>query len=98
VSLRADKTFKITNKLMANVYLRVENLLNTKNVLGVYGYTGDPDDDGFLISEYGESKIKNIEAQGKPIEAFYDQYNWRLAAPGNYSRPRRIYLGVSFNL
>jgi len=98
VSLKTDKTFRITNKLRANVYLRVENLFNTKNVLGVYGYTGDPDDDGYLISEYGETKIKNIEAQGKPIEAFYDQYNWRLAAPGHYSRPRRIYLGVMFNL
>ncbi len=98
MNLKADKNFKITNKLSANIYIRVENLLNTKNVLGVYGYTGDPDDDGFLVSRYGESKINNIEAQGKPIDAFYDQYNWRLAAPGHYSRPRRIYMGVMFNL
>lgn len=98
VNLRADKTINITDKLRANVYLRVENLLNTKNVLGVYGYTGDPDDDGFLVSEFGETKVNNILAQGKPIDAFYDQYNWRLAVPGFYSRPRRIYLGVTFNL
>ncbi len=98
INLKADKTIKITKKLVANIYLRVENLLNTKNIIGVYGYTGDPDDDGFLLSQYGETKINNIEAQGKPIEAFYDQYDWRLAAPGHYSRPRRIYMGVMFNL
>ncbi len=98
VSLKADKSFKIKNKLRANVYLRIENLLNTKNVLGVYSYTGDPADDGYLLSQFGQNRISKIIDQGKPLDNFYDMYSWRMLAPGHYSRPRRIYLGLMFNL
>jgi len=98
INLKADKSFKIMNKLRANIYLRVENLLNTRNVLSVYGYTGTPDDDGFLISRYGESRIQNIIDQGKPLDNFYEQYDWRMANPNFYAKPRRIYLGLMFNL
>ncbi len=98
LNLKADKSFKIMNKLRANVYLRVENLLNIKNVLAVYSYTGDPADDGYLLSQFGQNRISKIVDQGKPLDPFYDMYNWRMLAPGHYSRPRRIYLGVMFNL
>ncbi len=96
-NVRLDKTFYITDKLMANVYLRFENILNLKNVVGVYSYSGDPDDDGYLVSTFGQNRIQKIVEQGLPLENFYDMYSWRLAAPWHYSRPRRIYLGVVFN-
>ena len=98
INLRADKSFTIMNKLRANVYLRVENLLNTQNVLGVYSFSGDPEDDGFLVSSIGQNRIRSVELSDRPIESFYDQYDWRMLNPGFYSRPRRIYLGLTFNL
>ena len=98
VGMKIDKTVKLFNRLEANVYLRVENLLNTKNVVNVYSYTGDPDDDGFLLSQYGQNRVAKIIEQGKPIEGFYDMYSWYLVNQGNYSRPRRIYFGIMFNL
>ncbi|MEO6305561.1 MAG: TonB-dependent receptor plug domain-containing protein, partial [Bacteroidia bacterium] len=33
-----------------NIYLQVLNLFNTRNILGVYNYTGNPSDDGYLSS------------------------------------------------
>ncbi len=96
-NVRLDKTFQITDKLMANVYLRFENILNLKNIVGVYSYSGDPDDDGYLVTSFGQNRIQKIVEQGLPLDNFYDMYNWRMAAPWHYSRPRRIYLGVMFN-
>ena len=98
VGMKIDKMIKITSRLQANIYLRAENLLNTKNVVGVYSYTGDPDDDGFLLSQWGQNRIEKIIDQGKPIEGFKDMYSWYVQNRGNYSRPRRIYFGVVFNL
>ncbi len=96
-NLRLDKTFHITDRLMANVYLRFENILNIKNVVEVYSYSGDPDDDGYLVSSFGQNRIQKIVEQGRPLDNFYDMYSWRQSAPWHYSRPRRIYLGVMFN-
>ena len=76
----------------------MENVFNIKNVIGVYGYTGDPDDDGFLLSTYGQDRINKIAAQGLPVDLFTEMYSRYLENSGNYSRPRRIYFGVMFNL
>lgn len=73
-----------------NIYLQVLNLLNTKNILNVYNYTGNPDDDGYLNSPLGQSNVKaNVSKQG-----FIDQYGIYINQPGNYSRPRTIRIGV----
>ncbi len=54
LGIKVDRNFvlgKNTGKaLRLNVYLRISNLLNTQNVLGVYAATGSPTDDGFLSS------------------------------------------------
>lgn len=95
--LKLDKSFKLYKSLEGNIYFRVENLLNTKNIINVYPYTGDPDDDGYLLSTLGQSKVNNIKNQGLPIQNFYQMYGWYLDENGNYSRPRRLYLGITFN-
>jgi hypothetical protein len=35
-------------QLSFQIYLQIQNLLNAKNPVSVYRYTGTPDDDGFL--------------------------------------------------
>ena len=73
-----------------NIYLQVLNLLNTRNILGVYNYTGNPDDDGYIASPQGQTAAgTNVYAQG-----FIDQYSIYLNNPSNYSRPRTIRIGV----
>ena len=100
LNLRLDKTLRLTapgkKDLSLNVYLRVSNLLNTKNVVGVYSYTGSPDDDGYLATAEGQSVVEGVVQQGKNPQAYLDSYSWVLNTPGNFTRPRRIFVGASF--
>lgn len=73
-----------------NIYLQVLNLLNTKNILNVYNYTGNPEDDGYLASTLGQTAVNTtINAA-----AFIDQYNVYSNKSSNYARPRTIRIGV----
>lgn len=76
-----------------NVYFEVANLLNTKNVLNVHAYTGNPDDDGYLdYSDYQDAiSTSNDELAYRNYYAMFHNY------PSNYSLPRTIRLGVQFN-
>jgi outer membrane receptor for ferrienterochelin and colicin len=76
-----------------NIYLQVLNVLNTKNVLGVYSATGNPDDDGYLAAAEYQA---GISSQLDPL-AFRDMYSLYVNSPYNYSLPRRIRLGVVFS-
>lgn len=76
-----------------NVYLQVLNILNSKNIMGVYSATGNPDDDGFLSAAEYQTEINT---QINP-QTFVDLYSIRVNNPYNYSSPRMIRLGVSLN-
>ena len=103
IDLRADKDFSVTlggnkegktgHEAYFNVYVNVTNLLNAKNILGVYSATGDPDDDGYLTSSKYQQEILN---QLDP-EAFIQMYQLYVNNGGNYSTPRQIKVGASFN-
>lgn len=76
-----------------NVYFQILNLLNSKNIMGVYAATGNPDDDGYLSApEYQ----REIQIQRDPI-AFRDLYSLYVNSHYNYSQPRQIRFGVIFN-
>jgi outer membrane receptor protein involved in Fe transport len=101
--LRVNKDFAINvarkgedkdpKKLYFSVYVWIQNLFNTQNVLKVYRYTGSPSDDGFL-----DSPQKQVEIASKyNPQAYTDLYRATINNPDNYSLPRRIYLGASFN-
>ncbi|MDD4213250.1 MAG: TonB-dependent receptor plug domain-containing protein, partial [Bacteroidales bacterium] len=100
VDARIDKDIEIkTGKkgekrgrpLYMNIYLEILNVLNSKNILGVYRATGNPDDDGYLSSATYQSQI-NAQTD---VQAYIDQYSIKVNNPYNYSLPRRIRLGVA---
>jgi outer membrane receptor protein involved in Fe transport len=100
IDLKIDKDFEIrlgkaegAKKAFINVYVQVQNLLDTRNIISVYHYTGNPDDDGYLASAVGQSQIP---LQTSPT-AFVDQYNIKVNDPSNYSLPRRARLGVKLD-
>ena len=103
IDARLDKSFNLNTggeggrPLYFNVYLRVQNLLDTKNVYGVYSATGSEEDDGYLISSFGQDRLSQVSANGQSEEVFLAQYNYRLLQPGFYSLARRIYLGATVN-
>ena len=76
-----------------NVYFQVLNLLNSKNIMGVYAATGNPDDDGYLSAPEWQ---REINTQRDPI-AYRDLYSLYVNSPYNYSQPRQIRFGVIFN-
>ena len=100
LDLRVDKSFNLTandkKPLNLNVYLRVSNLLNRKNVQGVYPVTGSPTDDGYLATAEGQNVINNIASQGRETQAYLNSYAWLVRNPDNYMLPRRIYVGAVF--
>lgn len=74
------------------VYIDIQNLFNFKNVISVYSYTGNPDDDGYLsASEYQQAIQSQIY-----VPSFINYYQMRVQDPYNYSRPIRASLGIQF--
>ena len=101
--LRVDKDINFTlggkeegkkgRDVYFNVYLQVLNLLNSKNILNVYSATGNADDDGYLSAPEWQ---REIQSQLDP-QAFIQMYEIYVDNGGNYSTPRQIRLGLSFN-
>ncbi|NRB63458.1 MAG: TonB-dependent receptor [Saprospiraceae bacterium] len=94
LNLRVDKTFRVSEGLGLNVYCRVSNLLDRRNVINVYPVTGSPEDDGFIASANGLDKLQQIENSVQSVESYLASYQWALINPNFYSLPRRIFLGA----
>ena len=96
IDLRIDRDFTIgkksKNPIDVNVYLRVQNVLNSRNILDVYPATGNPLDDGFL-SIQDSPGLGLLADRGASYQLLYDL---RMRDPFNISRPRRIFLGALF--
>jgi outer membrane receptor protein involved in Fe transport len=96
--LRVNRTFefKYSNgrrNASFDVYVQVQNLLNTLNVLGVYPFTGSAEDDGWLASPQAQQVIQaQVDAQ-----SYVDLYNVAVVNPFNYALPARWRLGFLFN-
>ena len=76
-----------------NVYLQVLNVLNRRNVTGVYGFTGNSDDDGYLNAPQFQDQIRSQVSE----QSYRDQYTFRLENPNFYELPRRIRLGAQLS-
>lgn len=63
VDLRVDKSFTIIDRLRANIYVSVLNLLNAKNVNNVYLLTGSATDDGYLSNPLTYQEQLNSQGQ-----------------------------------
>lgn len=76
-----------------NVYLLVQNLLNTLNIQSVYRATGNPDDDGYLSDAQYQTQI----AAQNDEQAFREYYQLAVNNPYNYALPRTIRLGLKLD-
>jgi len=82
------------NPLQINLFFWITNLLNTRNINGVFPFTGAPQDDGFLNSQQGQLAVNTqISAQ-----SYADLYKVLLnSQTGNYGTPRQLRFGIRFN-
>jgi len=102
LDLRIDKTIKI-DRLDFNIYVQVQNLLNTKNAINVYDKTGNAYDDGFLSTTDAQTLIANQ----RYTERFADLYRsinlenrqaaFNVYGFDIYSVPRQLIAGVLIN-
>jgi Carboxypeptidase regulatory-like domain len=108
IDLRLDKDFLVSGgkkakgapegvkpkrPLYVRGILQVNNVLNTRDVLGVYGYTGKPDDNGYLSSSYG----RQFAPQQINQQSYTDLYRIATNSPGNLNYARTISLALEFN-
>ena len=107
IDFRLDKDFKLQfgkkdkettrtgRGLYLNAYVLINNLLNTRDILGVDGYTGRPDDDGYLAHPQG---VQNVNLQYNQ-QSYVDLYSSNLIGIGSarLNLPRRINLGLNLN-
>jgi len=96
IDLRVEKSFKITkgeNPLYLEAFIQIENLLNTKNIVDVYQFTGEPDDDGYMNSPQG-TQLAN--QQRDPV-AYRNYYMMKMANPDNFGLARTVRFGLNFN-
>ncbi|HNB80581.1 MAG TPA: hypothetical protein PLP14_00685, partial [Chitinophagaceae bacterium] len=94
--LRVDKSFSLgkygakKKPVFLNVYTNIQNLFNTRNTIGVYGYTGVGDDDGYLTSPQGLQALQNIQFK----QSYTDLYRAKLMSPDKFNNPRRMNVGI----
>lgn len=79
--------------LVMNFFANIRNLLNTRQILGVYGYTQDPRDNGFLQHPLGQQAI----ATQTYAPSYIDLYSISRDAPGFFALPRTIDVGFRLN-
>ena len=103
LNAQADKSFTLNlgedkqNELAINVYVRVSNVLNRRNIVNVYTATGSPTDDGYLASPRGASQLIGFEGTGRSLDSFLASYQWRLLNPNFFTLPRQTFLGAIVN-
>ncbi len=97
VNLRVDKTFQVRKGLFMNVYLRVSNLLDARNIINVYSATGSPTDTGFLQSFNGRRQIETIEDSARNLSSYLASYQWASLNADFFTLPRRMYAGATFS-
>ena len=101
--LRVDKDFNFMmggkkegskgREAFVNVYLQVLNLLNSQNITNVYPATGNANDDGYLSAPEWQREINSMVDP----QAYIQMYSLIVNSGYNYSMPRHIRLGMSFN-
>ena len=87
-NLRLTKGISLSNKMNIRLFLDVENLFKTKNILSVYPKTGNEYETGEDISD------PNTNYTYAEHQFVYDKY---IRNPSMYNDHRGVTFGVSFN-
>jgi len=92
IPLNFSKEGKASNRSL-NLYVQIQNLLNTQNQLSAYAATGSGSDDGYLKSGNGIEDANNRTS----TNSFQYLYGLKVNDPLNFSLPRTTRVGVIIN-
>jgi len=93
IFIKRKEGAKNTNPHYLNIYFQLLNVLNTQNIVHVYRYTGNPDDDGYLAAAEHQAAINSYN----DTQSFRDLYSTRINNPYNYVTPFQARFGVIFS-
>jgi len=98
LKFRKDKEASTPGKKPHRTYyvkgiVMINNLLNTREVLGVHGFTGRTDDNGYLVSSFGQQFVPQ---QVNP-QSYTDLYTIYMNNPAYLNYARTIALSLEFN-
>jgi outer membrane receptor protein involved in Fe transport len=100
IDMKIDKSFTLKfgdedkgRTADLNFYLDVSNLLNSKNIMGVYSTTGNANDNAVLTTSRGLSDVN----RAYDAQSYIDYYTIMLDNPSHYNQPRQIRLGLLFS-
>ena len=98
LDLNVDKSFPI-GPVNANFYIRCTNVLNIRNITGVYATSGSSESNNFLSTDDGQKQIATYASYDEVIGQLYQDFYFQnsLMNAGVYGPPRRIFLGVRVN-
>jgi outer membrane receptor protein involved in Fe transport len=110
VDLRVDKTIPIYDRLAVNLYIQVQNLLDTRNVENVFLRTGSATDDGLisdpaLVQQLSQTYGPQYADVYRAINLDYAE-QWKNADGGGlyqglnpliYGPPRSIIFGIKLS-
>lgn len=88
IDFKVDKEVSMFGNGNLDIYVWVQNLLNTQNVVNVYPATGSASNDGYFTTPAGQSWLATYGAEAQKI------YNYLVDATGNYGLPRVIRVGA----
>ena len=99
LDVRLDKTFSLFDKLKANVYVFVINILDTRNVENVFLRTGSAFDDGYLSDPtlggtLHPTQRQDYENMYRAINLDYSQGLQNATGNQLFGPPRQIRVGV----
>lgn len=97
--LRIDKTIRLGRGFNMMFYLRILNLLNTKQIENVYPYSHSAETDGMIYDRMRSES--HIQHYGEEARDMYNALNttnsqsyWDYTANELYLNPRQIFLGL----
>jgi len=101
LDVQLDRTFRLEmgktddkkRDVFLNVYIAAANLFSVKNVLKVYGKTGNWDNDGYLEADVNQAAI----AQQQSPESFRELQQLKVQNPRHISIPRTVRLGIKLD-
>lgn len=86
VDLRAYKDIPLSDNTTVSVFVKVFNVFDFDNPNNVYAETGDP---YFTYNQY--------DAEQTNPRTYYNSLDEFFTNPGNFSEPRRVEFGLTFN-
>lgn len=98
LNAQISKDITFGNNSYVNLYFRVSNLLDRRNVLDVYSVTGSAEDPGFLQSSFGQDQLNTIRNSSRSEAAYLAAYSWNILNPDFFTLPRRLFIGAIFSL